>query len=181
MPGQWEDLLQEGVTKALDGYGSLRDPDRFRPWLFRVISREATRMRRRDFWKRFQPLSILLPKDMDAEGEDAIPDPPDPAGTNGHGDRLLRMQLADSLARLSWDKRQTVLLYYLGGFNLAQIAELRGEGVSAAKSRLSRARRELRQMLEGHLDLSASRRPSEKESDHGVEEWLVLEKEHGQD
>ena len=182
MPGQWEDLLQEGETKALEGYGSLRDVDRFRPWLFRVISREATRMRRRDFWKRFQPLSILLPGDGEDDHADVIPDPADPASENGQTDQLMRIQLADSLAHLSWDKRQTVLLYYLGGFNLAEIAELRGEGLSATKSRLSRARRELRRlMLEGHPDLSANRRRSEMESDHGVEEWLVMEEEHGQE
>jgi DNA-directed RNA polymerase specialized sigma24 family protein len=79
-------------------------------------------------------------------------------------------QLADSLAHLSWDKRQTVLLYCRGRFNLAEIAELRGEGLSATKSRLSRARRDLRRtMLEGHPDLSANRRQREMDPEHGQE------------
>lgn len=170
LPGQWEDLLQEGVARALESFGTLRDVDRFRPWLFRVIAREATRMRRRDFWRRFLPLPQI-----DEEG-DGVPDAPDPASHREHHDRLLSMRLAASLQRLSWERRQTVLLYYVAGFRLEEIAEMRGESLSAAKSRLSRARQELRERIDMPLTPSAPEsgdRHDTEEACHAMETWLV--------
>ena len=132
-------------------------------------------MRRRDFWRRFQPFKALH-ADPDSE---VCQDPPDPAGSSSHSDRLLHMRLTEGLARLGWDKRQVVLLYYLGGFSLAEIADLRGESLSAAKSRLSRARSELRTVLDNPMDLSVESRPSTRDWNHDVEEHLIVAQDRG--
>ena len=40
--GEAEDLVQDTYLKALKSFASLRDPDRIKPWLFKILSRLAT-------------------------------------------------------------------------------------------------------------------------------------------
>ena len=55
-PPQAEDVFQSALLKALEHYSELRDRKKFRPWLFRIITRSFYAAVRRAFWKRFIPL-----------------------------------------------------------------------------------------------------------------------------
>jgi len=156
-PEDWEDLMQETLVLALRGWPGLADEARVKPWLFRILLREAQRQRRRAFWRRFRPLEETEEPAAREGGDDP------------HGQTLQRLHLKAALARLSPARREILLLVYLAGFPVTEAAALKGESVSAAKSRLSRARRELRSLLEGRLDLSAIRRTREEELDHAFE------------
>ena len=140
-PADAEDVLQDALLKAIRHFGSLREPERFRSWLFSIITRSHYTAARRHFWNRFVPI----------DSPDAIPRiPPVFAAAEGTDDRLLILQ---ALRILSESERATLLLFEVGGFSVAEIAEMRGDrSVSAVKSRLSRARSRLRARLEqlGH-------------------------------
>lgn len=56
-----------------------------------------------------------------------------------------------ALAQLKADKAQTLLLHDMMGHDLAEIAVIMGTSVSAAQTRLSRGRRELRRLLEQEM------------------------------
>jgi RNA polymerase sigma factor (sigma-70 family) len=156
MPRDWEDLLQETLLLALRGWPGLADAERIKPWLFRILLREAQRQGRRAFWRRFRPL-------------EEVEEPAREGGGDPHGRVLQRLHLKAALARLSPARREILLLVYFAGFPVTEAAALKGESVSAAKSRLSRARRELKGLLEGRLSLSAISKTREEELDHAFE------------
>lgn len=155
-PADWEDLLQDTLVLALRGWPTLADEARLKPWLFRILLREAQRQRRRAFWRRFRPL-------------EEVEEPRADGGGDPHGQALQRLHLKEALARLSPAKREILLLVHFAGFAVKEAAALRGESESAAKTRISRARRELKSLLEGRLSLSEIGRHSEKELDHAFE------------
>lgn len=133
-PADVEDAFQSALLRALDGFGALRDPDRFRPWFFRIVSREVRRGQRRRPWRRWVP----LPPD-DRAGPLGLVAAPDPAR---------EIDLLDALTRLGGREREALLLFEVGGFSVEEIRAAQGDrSASAVKSRLSRARSRLRDHL----------------------------------
>jgi RNA polymerase sigma factor (sigma-70 family) len=164
LPAQADDLLQDSLLVALNNWPKLRNPKSFRSWLFRITINEAHRIRRQSFWKRFRSLEEIVDK-----GEAYSTDSP---GTSSQDERLLRMHLKTALSNMSFQQRQVLLLYYLGGFSLKEIALIKDESLSAVKSRISRARRELRELLQGKINLSEISYQREEELDHEIEKTI---------
>jgi RNA polymerase sigma-70 factor, ECF subfamily len=136
-PSDAEDVLQDALLSALRSYDQLREVEKFKPWLFTTITRAFHTHHRRSFWRRF--VSFAEPA-----GERALPElfSRDPRIE----DRLL---LGGALATLSDRDRTVILLHEVAGFPLAEIASMCGDrSLSAVKSRLARARRRLREVLE---------------------------------
>ena len=134
-PDEAEDVLHDAMIRAYDRFNQLRDPDAFRPWLFRTIARTHHNARRWRFWRR------LVPFDSGAEGGPAIYD-------RSHADPEARALLR-ALAALPERDRTTLLLFEVGGFSVDEVAKIVGDRTSsAAKSRLSRTRSRLRDALD---------------------------------
>lgn len=154
-----DEILQLSLVKALTGYPLLKDRSRFRPWLFRIITRTFYSTLRGAFWKRFTSLQQA------AEIE------PIPAVfTEEEAGETSRM-LYQALATLSPKQRAALLLFELGGFTVEEIARIQGAtSISAVKSRLSRARKKLRHMLteaeSGRQSLSSPRLSSHEDLEH---------------
>lgn len=126
-----EDAVQAGLLRAFEAFGSLRDPARFRPWLFQILTREVYGARRRAFWRRFVPLVET------------------PAALALFTDSVDATDLLAALARLGDREREALLLYEVGGFRVDEIRALQGDrSASAVKSRLARARSRLRDLLD---------------------------------
>ena len=133
-PSEAEDAFQNALLRALDKADGLDDPDRFRPWLFAIVTNEVRMAQRRHFWRRFAP----LPPD-DAAGPLGLIAPP--ATAEGR-------DVLDALARLGRREREALLLYEVGGFTVEEVRALQGDrSASAVKSRLARARARLRDRL----------------------------------
>jgi RNA polymerase sigma-70 factor (ECF subfamily) len=130
----YEDLCQAIFVKMVVALPRLRTPERFQPWLFQ-IARNVCRdhARARTGWRR---LFVALESGHDA----ASPEP-----EADHGERIERgmEQLPDS--------QQTVLRLSLDGrTTYEELAQMTDSSVSAVKSRLHRARENLRaSMLAG--------------------------------
>jgi RNA polymerase sigma-70 factor (ECF subfamily) len=60
----------------------------------------------------------------------------------------LRLDISDALARLSEDYRQAVVMHDIGGIPYEDIAASTGVAVGTVKSRISRGRRQLADLLE---------------------------------
>jgi DNA-directed RNA polymerase specialized sigma24 family protein len=54
-PGATEDAVQAAMEQAWRRRSTLRDPERIRPWLDRIVVRESIRANRRPWWARFAP------------------------------------------------------------------------------------------------------------------------------
>ena len=120
--GLAEDAVQSAWLVAWRKLGSLRDPDRVRPWLLSVTANEARQILRR----RHGPAMEIR---VDVAG-DARSDP---------SDRVERLDLRRALARLSPDDRTLLAMHYAADLGSDELGAAVGVSPSAARKRLSRA------------------------------------------
>jgi RNA polymerase sigma-70 factor, ECF subfamily len=152
-PGDADDVLQQALLQALQHHGSLRDPAKFRSWLFRIVTQSFHAAARRHFWRRFVPLA-------EATETEAMP-----AVLRGRPDAPGRAALLAALGRLPDRDRAALLLFEVAGLSLEEVGAVQGDrSLSATKSRLSRTRQRMRRMLEAGV------RPAAAAPQEGVEE-----------
>jgi RNA polymerase sigma-70 factor (ECF subfamily) len=122
------DLTQEAMLAAWRDLPRLRDPGRFGPWLRRILMnrcRNVLRSRAR------QGVTAELSPEMgDRRSEIA--------------DAERRMGVQDALSTLTDLQRGVVVLHYLAGLSLADVADTLGIPEGTAKSRLHQALMALR-------------------------------------
>lgn len=140
-PDDAEDVMQEALVRAYRSLHRCGDPERFKGWLFRIVSNQCrshlTRRRRRE--ERHESVD-------DREGELAA-EAADPLEQTQQADR--RARLEEALEELGGDQREALVLHYVNGLSVRELADALGLSNSAAKMRLHRAREALRQVLEG--------------------------------
>ena len=138
-----EDATQEAFLRAYRGIARF-EGDRFRPWLLSIVANAARdELRRRK--RRPQRSLDEARDDLDRPSIDP-PDPgPLPEDTALRGE--LRGQLEAALRELPEDWRMVVLLSDVHGLSYDEVASALGVPVGTVKSRLSRARGRLRDLL----------------------------------
>lgn len=68
-----------------------------------------------------------------------------------------RLDVRNALARLPDDYREAVAMHDLGGIPYEEIAQITGAAIGTVKSRISRGRRKLAELMEHRADLSTSK------------------------
>jgi RNA polymerase sigma-70 factor (ECF subfamily) len=135
------DITQETFISAYKAYGKFRgDADPF-TWLYRIginlfRKRYGRKKRRESLWaKRIEK------------------EPPKLVETRTPGDELEAMErsrlVRQAISRLPEGQREAVIFKYLNDYSYEEIAELAGCSIGTVKSRLSRAKRALAEILEG--------------------------------
>jgi RNA polymerase sigma-70 factor (ECF subfamily) len=135
-----EDIVQTALERAWRSRRTINDPARLRPWLDRIVVREAARERR----SRLTWLGRLIRPPTIAE----IKMP--------HGDRVdgaagglpERLALLQALERLSPPQRAVVVLHLHAGYTLDETAAILGTPRETVRSRLRVARDHLRHALQ---------------------------------
>lgn len=133
------DLAQEAVQaawpKVWKKVGSVRDPERIKPWLVSIAANEAKQLARSRGRRWVREVAVAA----DAEGL--------ARGTGDPADRAGEIDLANALAGLDLTDRSILALRYVAGFTSLEIGEAIGMtsgGVRARTARLlDRLRREL--------------------------------------
>jgi RNA polymerase sigma-70 factor (ECF subfamily) len=136
--GLAEDATQEALVAAWRQLSALRDPDRFEPWLRRMLVRacyrEAERVQRqRRIESRVTPIAM----------ESA-----DPGSALADQDELER-----GFARLAPDQRALIVLHYYLGLPMHETSEILGIPVGTVKSRLFRTTQQMRAAIEADARL----------------------------
>ncbi len=129
-PEAVQDVTQDALLTAWRELPSLRDPDRFLPWLRRILvnrSRDVGRGQRRLGGR---PVSLDSVPSQRLE-LDSISDPA--PRVDGLTD------LHQALARLTIDQRAVIALHYLADLTLSDVATTLGIPLGTAKSRLNAA------------------------------------------
>lgn len=121
-----EDVVQETFLRLVRAAPVFREEDHCRAWLLRVAANCAGDLHRSPWRRRTQPLEA-------AEGLSAPVE--EPGG------------VLDAVLALPEDYRIPVHLFYYEGLSVAEIAALLGKREGAVRTRLSRARAMLREML----------------------------------
>jgi RNA polymerase sigma-70 factor (ECF subfamily) len=149
-----EEAAAQTFVKLWSRCGTWRGESAVGTWLYRLAVRTALDVRRgqRRWWRRF----VAAPAETW----------PDPAGdvASAAADRdqqaAMARRLRQALAELTETDRALVHLYYFEQRDLAEIAHILGSSADALKTRLARARKRLRVILEpglsGHDELASS-------------------------
>jgi RNA polymerase sigma-70 factor (ECF subfamily) len=130
-----EDVCQEAFARLLRAYRAGREPERPEAWLHRVATNLVISQARHT-----RVVAARTPVVEEAGG-------PDPTLAAVLGQELAG-ELGAALRRLDDDQR-AVLLLAARGASAAQVAERFGTSDTAARARLHRARRRLREELTG--------------------------------
>jgi RNA polymerase sigma factor (sigma-70 family) len=128
-----EDAVQAALVTAWRDLRTLRDPDRFEPWLHRILTNECyAEARRRTRWSN----NIrVLPIDGSAD-------------TGGIGTIHDRDQLERAFRRLTLEQRAVLVFHHYVGLPLPEVADRLAIPLGTAKSRLHHATAALRASLE---------------------------------
>lgn len=138
------DATQEACVQAWRELPRLRDRDRFDPWLSQIAVNAARGRVRKTARRQVRELSV----DRDPDGDDlawrpAEPSVPPETDAFAEGDAIRR-----AFARLDGTTRALLVLHYVEGTPLGEIARATGSPVGTVKWRLSNARRALERALE---------------------------------
>ena len=130
------DCAQEALLKAWRSIGAYRRDCSLESWMYRVCASVCL-----DFLRRH--------KRLETEPLEEGVDPPDPAAPPDEAvaQRQEREALRRAIASLPEDMRTVLILYALEKKKYEEIAEITGTAVGTVKSRLSRAREKLQEML----------------------------------
>jgi RNA polymerase sigma-70 factor (ECF subfamily) len=127
-----EDAVQEALVKAWQQLPSLRDPDRFDAWVYRlVVNACADQGRQLRRWS-----SVVKPLPIDRAVADDTASVAD------------RDTLERAFTRLKPEQRTVVVLHHHGGFSAAEIAQMLGIPEGTARSRLHYATAAMRAALQ---------------------------------
>jgi RNA polymerase sigma-70 factor, ECF subfamily len=149
-----EDLTQETFIRAYRAMGQFRHDSTFRTWLHRialnVIWSHLSRLRQRAQHVGLEPMGDDL---GDAPAREPVASPDDVEVA------LIRRQAIDrALATLSTEARLAITLRDVQGLEYHEIATITGVPIGTVESRIFRARRRLRPLLE---PLRSAPRPGE--------------------
>ncbi len=124
-----DDLAQESYLKAYLSLNSLRDPNRFKSWIYKIGYNTYLNN------KRAKKASIDFSDESNLISEYS-------------SDANYRFEdLYDALNKLSAKERTSFLLYYMEGYAIKEIASIVGASESGVKQHLSRGRIHLKKLL----------------------------------
>ena len=159
-PADAEDVTQEASLKAYCNLGRFQGNSRFYTWLVRITVNEALMMLRKRRSQRDVPWqdSIAVGNEEGTEVRREIEDPQPTPEAQCAGLETKRI-LRGALKTLGPVLYSAFVLQYVEEFSERETAEILGISVTAEKSRVLRARRQLQQSL---VTLFGRNRPPER-------------------
>ena len=140
-----EEVAQETLFKVFENFDQLRDPERVRPWVFRIAKNACLMQRRKSL---FAP-AHEVPIDELPPGSELADDAPQPEALLL--DTELRAVLDRAIAELPPTYRAVVLLRDLEQLSTEETGQILDLGADVVKTRLHRGRVAMRQKLDCYL------------------------------
>jgi RNA polymerase sigma factor (sigma-70 family) len=134
-----QDLTQESFIKAYITLSRIKDPAKFASWLYRITVNACNN------WLRDRKGADDLPLEAVAQTGAAYSSTRSPE-EHAEAEELC-ISVREAIAALSERNRLTVTLYYMDGLSYAEIGSFLSLSQSAVKSRLHRAREQLKEGL----------------------------------
>jgi len=125
-----EDALQDTLLSGYEKLDTLKDPEKFRPWIMRILH---------------NTVYDILRARKDAVELGAVDELPGEAPLLPHSDGI---GLREAVDALPLHYRAVVILYYYEDMPVRQIGQITGVSENVVKTRLHRARRQLRRLLD---------------------------------
>ena len=152
-----EDLTQTTFVEAFGRLDRLKEPAGLGRWLRTIaIHRCINYLKRRERIVDFEAV------------EEPVSERPSPQADVEKAE--LRAQVMDAVGRLSKTQRETVTLYYIGDYSLAEVAAIQDVPLGTVKRRLHEARKRLKEdMLEMVEDVLKDNAPDDAMADRVFE------------
>lgn len=131
-PVEAEDILQDVFLRIHSGLDHLRDTSRLQSWMYQIVRNAII-----DHYRRRRPQTDLS---EDLPHEDELEFEPDIAES-------LAPSIREMVGSLPEPYRQAILLADFEGLTQKELADRLGISLSGAKSRVQRARKQVRDML----------------------------------
>ncbi|MDH5407967.1 MAG: RNA polymerase sigma factor [Gammaproteobacteria bacterium] len=137
-----EDLVQDVLIKLYPRYKELQTIQNLRPWLAKVLYRQFVDQYRQ---KERSPLNLVSDYQslLETQADKSEIEPENAAETT-----QLQHQLQQVLATLNSDQHAVVILHDVEGFTLSELEIILDTPIGTLKSRLNRARGQLRKLLQ---------------------------------
>jgi RNA polymerase sigma-70 factor (ECF subfamily) len=139
------DLSQDVFMRVFRTLPQFRGQSQLRTWIYRIVVNQA-RNRQRWWRRRHRASQVSLDQHLEAHGEPS--GNPQVAPDNVLVQKRLASQLRHALDALPFDQRTVVILREIDGLSYDEIAFSLGVTLGTVKSRLTRARRALRDGLQ---------------------------------
>ena len=135
--GDADDAVQEALIRTYRNVGRIRDPEAFRPWLYRTVRNACLIGRRRRAGEpaTMQPLDDVRPKHPGRNPEQLA------------GSAAFRRRLRTVLRALPGPYREVVFLRDFEGLSTKEVARVTGISEDNVKTRLRRARVQLKRLM----------------------------------
>jgi RNA polymerase sigma-70 factor (ECF subfamily) len=156
---QAEDLVQELLTRLYPRLDELRELDRVKPWVLRVMYRIFVDQLRR---QRNSPVQFGLDAESDEDGEQggwAATDQDEPEILVDK--QLTQERIAAAWAELREEHRVVLSMHDIEEYSLVEIAAITDTPIGTLKSRVHRARARLRDLLDRERSDRTDRVPGE--------------------
>ena len=124
-----DDLAQDTLLKAYVQIDSLKDAEKFRPWLMKIAY--TTFLNSRRALKQTEPVDNAIGLMTDSTADNSFD----------------YQELYSALNRLTPMERTSVTLYYIEGYAIKEVAEIIGVSPEAVKQQIYRGRQHLRTLL----------------------------------
>jgi RNA polymerase sigma-70 factor (ECF subfamily) len=150
------DVVQEIFLKVFRNIGGFKRESALKTWVFRIAFSEI--LNRLRWWKRrYRFSTVSLDDDHNGNGNghhitDAKPTPEQVLQSKEEEDAIQR-----ALARLSSEHRSIIVLRDIEGFSYGEIAEVLDISIGTVKSRIARARADLKKSLIRYYLFNASK------------------------
>lgn len=129
-----EDIVQETFIQCIKNINSLKDNKLFKPWFYKILTRLSYREMKKA--KKLLPVENIFEK-ADSQSFD----------TYFKGDS----EIYNCIQSLGEKHRTTVILFYYNDMSIREISKIMGCREGTVKSRLSYARKQLREVLKNEL------------------------------
>ena len=149
-----QDAAQDALILAFEKLGTFRGESQFYSWLFRIAYNSAVSSKRKpgSSKRKTGPMSVSLEARRDASGLE-------PADLNPSTEPSFGLDVSDrqrlvqqALGELSEEFREAIVLKEIEQMSYEEIAEVVGIPLGTVRSRIHRARMELRQKLAAFIE-----------------------------
>lgn len=148
------DIVQEIFLKVFRNIGGFKGEAALKTWIFRIAFSEI--LNRLRWWKRrhrFATVSLDDQPNGAGIGSERMVAAPDPTPEQALQSKEEESAIQQALGKLSREHRSIIVLRDIEGFSYSEIADVLGVSIGTVKSRLARARTDLKKSLMRYLSV----------------------------
>ena len=148
------DIVQEIFLKVFRNIGGFKGEAALKTWIFKIAFSEI--LNRLRWWKRRHRFATVSLDESSQDGRDSsghrVP-ASNPTPEQALQSKEEEVAIQEALGRLSREHRSIIVLRDIEGFSYNEIADVLGVSIGTVKSRLARARGDLKKSLMRYLSV----------------------------